>query len=127
MARTLLTNEQWHKLKIILLQLGIYNKHNLRLTVEGILFRIRTGIPWRDPPKCFSCHNTIYKTFVRWYKLGKLMKLFQCLSKEADTEWVFIDGSYIKAHINMLVMLLTRQNKALVKVWVVTPQRFILW
>ncbi|OPH33429.1 transposase [Moraxella equi] len=66
MACTLLTNEQWHKLKIILLQLGIYNKHNLRLTVEGILFRIRTGIPWRDLPKCFGCHNTIYKTFVRW-------------------------------------------------------------
>lgn len=26
------------------------------------------------------------------------MKLFQCLSKEADTERVFIDDSYIKAH-----------------------------
>lgn len=98
MARTLLTNEQWYKLKIILLQLGIYNKHNLRLTVEGILFRIRTGIPWRDLPVCFGYHNTIYKTFVRWSKLGKLMKLFQCLSEEADAEWVFIDGSYIKAH-----------------------------
>lgn len=98
MARTLLTNEQWYKLKIILLQLGIYNKHNLRNTVEGILFRIRTGIPWRDLPRCFGCPNTIYKTFVRWSKLGKLMKLFQCLSKEADVEWVFIDGSYVKAH-----------------------------
>lgn len=70
MARTLLTDKQWHKLKIILLQLGIYNKHNLRLTVEGILYRIRTGIPWRDLPACFGYQNTIYKTFVRWSKLG---------------------------------------------------------
>lgn len=50
MTRTLLIDEQWHKLKIILLQLGIHNKHNLRLTIEGILFRIRTGIPWEDLP-----------------------------------------------------------------------------
>lgn len=35
---------------------------------------------------------------MRWSRLGKLVKLFQCLSKEADTEWVFIDGSYIKAY-----------------------------
>ncbi|STZ63159.1 Uncharacterised protein [Moraxella lacunata] len=26
------------------------------------------------------------------------MKLFQYPSKEADTEWVFIDDNYIKAH-----------------------------
>lgn len=50
MTRTLLIDEQWHKLKIILLKLGIHNKHNLRLTIEGISFRIRTGIPWEDLP-----------------------------------------------------------------------------
>lgn len=98
MARTLLTDKQWHKLKLILLQLGIYNKHNLRLTVEGILFRIRTGIPWRDLPAYFGRHNTVYKAFLRWSKSDKLMKCFHHLSKPADLEWIFMDGSYIKAH-----------------------------
>lgn len=98
MARTLLIDEQWHKLKIILLQLGIYNKHNLRLTIEGILFRIRTGIPWEDLPSEFGKPDSIYRAFLRWSKKGKLMKIFEYLSKEADLEWVFIDGSYVKAH-----------------------------
>lgn len=98
MPRTLLTDEQWNKLKIILLQLGIYNKHNLRLTVEGILFRIRTGIPWQDLPCEFGKHDSIYRIFLRWSKSNKLMKLLKYLSKDGDMEWVFIDGSYIKAH-----------------------------
>lgn len=68
MARTLLTNEQWNKLKPILLQLNIYNKHNLRDTVEGILYHMRTGIAWRDLPSNFGKANTIYKTFLRWSK-----------------------------------------------------------
>lgn len=27
---------------------GIYHKPNLRKTVEGILYRMRVGCPWRD-------------------------------------------------------------------------------
>ncbi len=29
---------------------GIYDKPNLGKTVEGILYRMRTGLPWRDLP-----------------------------------------------------------------------------
>lgn len=98
MARTVLTNEQWNKLKPILLQLNIYNKHNLKDTVEGILYRMRTGIAWRDLPSNFGKANTIYKTFLRWSKFDKIVKLFKKLATKADKEWLFIDGSYVKAH-----------------------------
>ncbi len=33
---------------------GIYDQPNLRKTVEGILYRMRTGLPWRDLPS-FLC------------------------------------------------------------------------
>jgi len=35
-------------------QFGIYDKPQLRKTVEGILYRMRTGLPWRDLPSFFG-------------------------------------------------------------------------
>ncbi|MES1952896.1 hypothetical protein S4A8_18643 [Salinisphaera sp. S4-8] len=48
MARQILTDEHWSKLKRVLLAESIYDKSDLRLTVEGMLYRMRTGCPWRD-------------------------------------------------------------------------------
>lgn len=39
---------------------GIYLKPKLRLTVEGILFRLRTGCPWRDLPSDFGDWQRVY-------------------------------------------------------------------
>ena len=79
-------------------QYGIYDKPNLRLTVEAILYRIRTGIPWRDLPDLFGNWNSIYQTFNRWSYQGKWMNIFKSLIKEPDLEWEFIDSSTVKAH-----------------------------
>jgi hypothetical protein len=47
MPRLMLTDEFWPKLEKILLQEAIYNKRHLRMTVEGVLYRMRVGCPWR--------------------------------------------------------------------------------
>ncbi len=60
MPRTMLTD----KLKPILLDLNIYDKPNLRNIVEGILFRMRIGVPWRDIPERIGRHNTILKDLI---------------------------------------------------------------
>jgi transposase len=83
----------------MMLQSGIYFKKNLRLTVEGILYRIRTGCPWRDLPSIFGKWNSVYKRFNEWSKSDKLMKVFNIASSnDPDFEWVFIDGSIVKSH-----------------------------
>ena len=76
----------------------IYYKPNLRLMAEGILYRMRTGCPWRDLPCEFGKWNSIYKKFNRWSAKGKIKKIFKALVKEPDLEWEFIDGSFVKAH-----------------------------
>ncbi|WP_454870231.1 IS5 family transposase [Pseudomonas lini] len=88
----------WSKLEKILLQESIYNKRDLRKTVEGMLYRMRVGCPWRDLPKAFGCWNSIYKRFNAWSAGGKWLRVFKVLVNEPDLEWEFIDGSYIKAH-----------------------------
>ena len=98
MPRLMLNNKQWTRLKAILLKQGIYDKENLRKTVEGILYHMRTGIPWRDLPKYFGKSNTIYKTFNRWSATNKFMDIFKQLIDYPDMEWIFIDGTYVKAH-----------------------------
>jgi transposase len=98
MARLMLTDDSWSKLKTVMIRHCIYNKPNLRMIVEGILFRIRTGCPWRDLPSCFGYWNSVYKQFNRWSENAKLMKIFKSLVQEPDLEWEFIDGSIVKAH-----------------------------
>lgn len=66
MPRLLLNNELWSKLKEILLQLGVYDKPNLRLMVEGMLYRLRTGLPWGDLPDYFGHWNSVFKKFNAW-------------------------------------------------------------
>ncbi len=98
MPRLMLSNEFWSKLEKILLQEAIYNKRNLRMTVEGMLYRMRVGCPWRDLPKAFGCWNSIYKRFNAWSLSSKWLRIFKALAIDPDWEWEFIDGSYVKAH-----------------------------
>ena len=94
MSRTMLTDQHWLKLKSIVHNFGIYLRHNLRNFIEAILYRIRTGCPWRDLPPAFGKPNSIFKKFSRWSD-NKLLKIFKLISSDADLEWVFIDESSI--------------------------------
>lgn len=98
MTRLMLTDELWSKLRTIMRQHGIYDKPNLRKIVEGILYRMRVGCPWRDLPSKFGFWNSIYQQFNRWSSKNKLMKIFKSLVDDPDLEWEFIDGSIVKAH-----------------------------
>lgn len=98
MPRTLLTDELWSKLLIILLELGLYDKSNLRRTIEGILYRMRTGCPWRDLPASFGKFQAVYNCFNRWSKKGIIQEILKKLSTDTDKEWLMMDGSHIRAH-----------------------------
>ena len=95
----MLTDKAWEALKQILKETGrVYNKYEHRNTLEGILYRMRTGVQWRDLPEEFGRWNTVFRRFNLWSKKGVLQKLFQSISSENDPEWLFIDGSIVKAH-----------------------------
>lgn len=98
MPRLMLSDEQWPKLRKILCQHKIYDKRDLRMTVEGMLYRLRVGCPWRDLPKAFGCWNRVYKRFNAWASKGKRLTIFRALVVEPDMEWAFLDGSYVRAH-----------------------------
>ena len=43
MPTTIITEEQWLKLKPILLDLNVYDKPSLKQTFLGIIYRLNTG------------------------------------------------------------------------------------
>ncbi len=98
MPRTMLNDQHWSKLTTILRNFRIYLKPNLRLFIEAILYRIRTGCPWRDIPQEFGNCYSIFKKYSRWSKKDNFMEILKLLTINADYEWVFIDGSHVRAH-----------------------------
>ena len=80
MHRLMLTDELWLKLSPILQSNRIYDKRELRLTLEGILYRLRNGNIWRDLPREFGNWNKVYKRFTDWSRTGKLTFIFKTLS-----------------------------------------------
>ncbi len=64
MWRLILTDRRWQKLLQVMKNTGrIYNKSEHRITFARILYRMRTGVPWRDLPKEFGDWNTVYRRF----------------------------------------------------------------
>ena len=74
-----------------------------RQVLNGILFRTRTGIPWRDLPERYGPWETVYKRFARWQTDGTWAHIEASLQTQADAagglDWdAQIDSSVIRAH-----------------------------
>ena len=41
-----------------------------RLFLEAVLWRVRTGLPWRDLPTAFGRWNSVFQRFRRWARAG---------------------------------------------------------
>lgn len=95
----MLTDKTWNLLSRVMYLTGrIYKKPEHRMTLEGILYRMRTGIPWRDIPQEFGRWSKIFRRFNLWSRKGVMTEIFNFLSSLRDPQWVFIDGTIIKAH-----------------------------
>lgn len=70
MPRFMLNEQHWIKLKPTLIQQTIYDKPNLWLAVEAMLYRMRVGCPWRDLPPEFNRWNSLYKRYNDWSSKG---------------------------------------------------------
>jgi putative transposase len=70
-----------------------------RRVIGGVIFVIRNGLRWRDAPREYGPHKTIYNRFVRWSRLGVFNKIFAALAAEAEKpKRLMIDATHLKAH-----------------------------
>jgi transposase len=71
--------------------------------LEGILWVLRTGAPWRDLPERFGPWQTVYDYFSAWRKGGVFDRVLEALQVRLDedgkVDWDLwcIDGSSVRA------------------------------
>lgn len=101
-----LTDKQWELLELLLPKsdgrVG-RNFSNNRLVVEGMLFRLRTGVPWRDLPEAFGPWQTVWKRHRRYAGDGTWDRVLVALTALADAtgnlDWVVsVDSSIMRVH-----------------------------
>jgi transposase len=94
-------DDAWERIKTLLPgregSVGVTAADN-RLFVEAVLYRYRTGMPWRDLPERFGEGTKIHTRFSRWAKSGVWERLFQHLAADADNEYAMIDSTIVRAH-----------------------------
>jgi transposase len=102
-----LTNQQWQRLQPLLpVQKPTVGRpsNDHRMILNGILWILRTGAPWRDLPERYGAWETVAGRFYRWGKTGLWLLILQSLQQQADAEgqldWKvhYVDGSVIRAH-----------------------------
>ena len=52
-----------------------------RRVLSGIIYVIKHGLQWKDAPKAYGPHKTLYNRFVRWSLLGVFDRIFTALSR----------------------------------------------
>ena len=70
-----------------------------RRVISGIVFVIKNGLRWRDAPKEYGPHKTLYNRFIRWSRMGVFDRIFAELARLAGKpERLIIDSTHLKAH-----------------------------
>ncbi len=102
LSRGDLTDSEWRILNPLLPNRGERGPPILdkRRTVNGILWVLRTGAPWRDMPERYGNWNSVFVRFTRWSKLGVWDAAFETLASlgpPADEEHA-INSTIVRAH-----------------------------
>lgn len=102
MRRYELTDDQWNNIADLLPpeitgKQGRPRKSN-RVILNGMIWIVRSGVPWRDLPERYGSWKTVYSRFRKWIEDGILDNIFRVLSLEAELEKLSLDGSIVQAY-----------------------------
>ena len=76
-----------------------------RRALDGMIYRLRSGVQWKQLPKEFGDDSSVHRTFQRWIKLKVFDHIWAALVKDCDElggvdwEWQAADGAMGKARL----------------------------
>ena len=101
MIRMVLRDDQWARMESYCLgkksDPGRSGADN-RLFMEAVLWKARTGSPWRDLPDAFGNWSTVFRRFRDWSVAGVFERLFEAVSDDPDMEYAMIDATIVPVH-----------------------------
>ncbi len=80
-----------------------------RDVLNGILWILRTGAPWKDLPERYPPYQTCHRRFQKWIKEGVLSDILEALAEDLekrgkiDLSECYIDGTFVVAKKGALV------------------------
>jgi transposase len=100
MHRHALTDAQWRRIQRVIppQPSGPASTLGDRLFIDAVLYRAKTGLPWRDLPERFGPWKTVYNRFSNWARKGHWATIFKELQLEVDETGSIVDGSVVRAH-----------------------------
>src|SRR4051812_1592342 len=101
MRRHALSDAQWDRIKDMLPPNGGRGRpwSDHRLVIDGILWILNTGAPWRDLPERFGPWKTVYERFRLWTRQALweriLIRLQSQLHAQGGIDWELfsVDGT----------------------------------
>ncbi len=100
-----ITDQAWHQIEPLLPEYGQSGGQwrNHRTVINGILWKLRTGSPWRDLPERYGPWQTCFDRFNRWRRDGTWDRLLADAQTKSDAvgqiEWeVSVDDTVVRAH-----------------------------
>jgi transposase len=104
--RDVLTDDMWARLEPLLPERPSPRGRpstDHRLMLEAIIWRFRTGSPWRDLPERFPSFKTVWNRFNAWSQDGTLEKILRVLQGQEQADghlgWtVSVDSTIARAH-----------------------------
>jgi len=98
-----------------------------RPIVNGILWRIRTGAPWRDVPEKYGKWMTVYQRFRRWSEAGIWEVVAMTLAQAmADHSRHAVDSTTVRGHVSAAGAKGGRANRLLAGRGAGSPVKFIV-
>ena len=101
MRRYGIRDDQWERIRDLLPgqegHVGVTAADN-RLFVEAVLYRYRTGMPWRDLPERFGDWKNVHQRFSDGPNRVYGRRSSCNLSADADNEYAMIDSTIVRAH-----------------------------
>ena len=101
MRRYELTDAEWARVEPLLgVRSGPVSKRGDRDFINAVVWKVRTGVQWRDLHERFGSWKTVYNRFHRWAHAGRWEAIFIELRLKADPDEVgsLMDASVVRAH-----------------------------
>lgn len=100
----------WAKIRVILDQYDPpkpvgRKRTDQRHALDGIIYRMRSGVQWNQLPKEFGDDSSVHRTFQRWIRLKVFDRIWAVLVADCeelggvDWEWQAADAALSKARL----------------------------
>ncbi len=98
-----LTEEQFNEIQDLFPKPRGNVRWGHRRVLNGILYILKHGCPWRSLPACYGRWNTVYVQMRRWAERGVLAAVFERLRDRglvaSDTGIAMLDSTSVKVHL----------------------------